>query len=224
VKRIKQEKADLGMAFDGDGDRVFFVDNNGELLTASFMGAMIAKRILKQYPGSNIIYNLVSSKIVPDTIEQYGGKPIIWKVGHALIKKQMREKDAPFGAEHSGHYYFRDFFYADSGLIASLVMLEIISDSGKPLSELKKEYAKYATIEETNFKVADKEKKLSEIRKNHSDAKKILDMDGLSFYYSDWWFNVRPSNTEPLLRLNMEANTPQRLEEMKAKLIKEIQS
>ncbi len=224
IARVKTEKADLGLAFDGDGDRVFIIDDKGERFTSSFMEALISRWVLERYPGSEILYNVVSSWLVPDVIKEAGGKPVMTPVGHAFIKKIMRERNAPFAGEHSGHYFFRDFYYADSGIIAALIMLEIISTEGIALSEIAKRYKRYFWIEETNFSVSDKAGKMAEIEAIHEDAKEILHLDGISFIYDDWWFNVRPSNTEPLLRLNMEAKTQEKLDKMKARLIKEIES
>ena len=204
---VRKEKCDFGMAFDGDADRVFFVDEKGAVVNASFISALIIKNILKKNPNEKIIYNLVCSKIVPETIEKYNGKAVMERVGHSFIKDTMKKVNAIFACEHSAHYYFRKNFNADSGLIASFIVTEIVSRENKPLSELLKEFKVYSKIEETNFEVKDKEAKLREIEKYYSKLKpkKIMKIDGISVYFDDYWLNVRPSNTEPLLRLNLEA-------------------
>ncbi len=212
---VKKEKCDFGMAFDGDADRIFFIDENGDVINASLISALIIKNILKKHPNKKIIYNLVSSKIVPETIEKYGGKAHIERVGHSFIKDTMRKINAVFACEHSAHYYFKHNFNADSGMIASLIVAEIVSKEGRKLSELLREFEVYFKIEETNFKVEDKKAKLKEIVQIYrkKNPKKIMTMDGVSVYFDDYWFNVRPSNTEPLLRLNLEADSKELMEE-----------
>jgi len=214
-KMIKKEKCDFGMAFDGDADRVFFVDENGNIVNSSMISALIIKNILRKHKNQNIIYNLVCSRIVPDTIKKYHGKAHIERVGHSFIKTTMKKINALFACEHSAHYYFKHNFNADSGIIASLIVCEIICKKNKPLSKLLKEFEIYFKIEETNFEVKDKIEKMLQI-KNHyknENPKKIMTMDGVSVEFDDWWFNVRPSNTEPLLRLNLEAVSKEIMEE-----------
>ena len=225
-KAVKKEKCDFGMAFDGDADRVFFIDENGSIINSSLISSLIIKNILKKYPNKKIIYNLVCSKIVPETIEKYGGKAVIERVGHSFIKDTMKKNNAVFGCEHSAHYYFRDNFNADSGLIASVIVSEIVSKENKPLSELLKEFEVYFKIEETNFEVEDKNKKLQQIKNYYQKKKpkKIMEMDGVSIYFDDWWLNVRPSNTEPLLRLNLEAVNEKIMKEKKKEIAKIISS
>jgi phosphomannomutase len=203
------------MAFDGDADRILFVDENGNIVNGSITSALIIKSILKKHKNEKIIYSLVCSKIVPETIEKYGGKVIMTRVGHSFMKDTMRENKAIFGCEHSAHYYFKHNFNADSGIIASLIISEIISKENKRLSELLKEFEVYYKIEETNFEVADKISKIKEIKQYYKkkNPKKIMTMDGVSVYFDDYWFNVRPSNTEPLLRLNLEAVNKELMEE-----------
>lgn len=217
-KKVVEEKADLGMAFDGDGDRIFLVDEKGESVSATVMTAMIAKRMLKKQPAARILYNLICGWIVPETIKKYGGVPSITKVGHSLIKAQMRKEDGLFAGEHSGHYYFKDLYYADSGMLASLVMLELISEDGRPLSEIAAEYNKYFLSGEINSEVADQQAKIAEIKEKYPDGN-ITQLDGLSVEYPDWRFNIRPSNTEPLLRLNVEAKSKELMEQKRDELL-----
>lgn len=221
---VKKEKCDFGMAFDGDADRIFFIDENGDVANASLVSSLIIKNILKKHKNEKIIYNLVCSKIVPETIEKYGGKAIMTRVGHSFIKDTMRKTKSIFACEHSAHYYFRHNFNADSGIIASVIVSEIISGEGKRLSELLEEFKVYSKIEETNFKVKDKAAKLKEIEQVYrkKNPKKVMTMDGVSVYFDDYWFNVRPSNTEPLLRLNLEANSKELMEEKMEEVVKVV--
>jgi len=225
-KTVKKEKCDMGMAFDGDADRVFFVDENGNIVNSSLISALLIKSILSKHKNEKIIYNLVNSKIVPETIEKYGGKAHIERVGHSFIKDTMKRINATFACEHSAHYYFKHNFNADSGIIASLIVCEIISIENKSLSTLLREFEKYYKIEETNFKVKDKKSKLKEIKKHYKEKnpKKIMTMDGISVYFDEWWFNVRPSNTEPLLRLNLEADSEKLMEEKMEEVVRVIKS
>jgi phosphomannomutase len=217
ISKVHTENADLGLAFDGDADRVFFIDELGNRVSSSLITAMVSEKILKKNQGAKIIYNVPCSKIVPETITSCGGVAIKERVGHSFIKATMKKEGALFGGEHSGHYYFKDNYFADSGLIAALIVLEIISEKNQVFSEILKKYNKYFAIEETNSEVADKNAKIQELKEKYSDAQ-IETMDGITFNYPDYWFNVRPSNTEPLLRLNLEANT----EESKNQKTKEI--
>jgi len=214
-KTVKREKCDFGMAFDGDADRVFFVDEKGNIINSSFISALLIKSILKKHGKQKIIYNLVNSNIVPETIKKFKGKAVIERVGHSFIKDTMKRINAIFACEHSAHYYFKHNFNADSGIIASLMVCEIISKKNKPLSKLVKEFEVYNKIEETNFEVKDKIKKIQQIKYYYKkkNPKKIMTLDGISVYFDDWWFNVRPSNTEPLLRLNLEADSEELMEE-----------
>ncbi|MAH33032.1 phosphomannomutase/phosphoglucomutase [archaeon] len=217
---VKEKKCDFGMAFDGDADRIFFIDENANIINSSLMSCLIIKNILEKHKNEKIIYNLVCSRIVPDTIKKYGGQPIKERVGHSFIKQTMKKINAIFGCENSAHYYFRDNFNADSGLIASLIVAEIVSKEDKKLSELLKEFQKYSTLEETNFKVDNKKSKLKKIEEFYKgkNPKKMSKLDGLSVEFDEWWFNVRPSNTEPLLRLNLEANSRDLMEEKRKEL------
>lgn len=222
-KEVTKNQANLGLAFDGDGDRVFLVDEKGKSISASVMTAIIAKRMLKENPGAKILYNLICGWIVPETIKANGGTPSITKVGHSLIKAQMRKEDGVFAGEHSGHYYFKDLYYADSGMLASLVILEVISESNYSLSEIANEYEKYFLSGEINFKVNNQKSTINRIKEKYNDGHQA-ELDGLSVEYPNWRFNVRPSNTEPLLRLNLEATTKKLMEEKTEELSKLINS
>lgn len=219
-QKVLEVKADLGMAFDGDGDRVFLVDEKGQEISATAMIAMIAREMLKKRPGAKILYGLICGWIVPETIKKYGGVASITRVGHSFVKEQMRREDGFFAGEHSGHYYFKDLSYADSGMMASLLMLELISEDGRPLSEIVAEYNKYALSGEINYEVEDKPKKIAELKEKYQDGQHS-ELDGLSVEYPNWRFNVRASNTEPLLRLNVEAKS-QKLMEEKVKELEDL--
>ena len=186
--------------------------------------AMVAIAMLKQNPGSAICYNLICSASVPEIIAQYGGRPIRTPVGHSLIKKIMRDEDAIFGGEHSGHFYFRDNWYADSGMIALLTILKLISESGQSLSDILRPLDTRVRTGELNFEVADKQGALDRlVAKYEAQGAAIDRLDGITLTFPDWWANIRPSNTEPLLRLNAEANTPELLEEKSKEVMAEIQ-
>ena len=220
-ERVLAEKADLGAAFDGDADRMFLVDEKAQPLGGDMVTAMVAKNLLKKEKGATILYNLICSKAVPQIIEGSGGRAIRTRVGHALIKPLMKKHNAVFGGEHSGHFYFRNNWFADSGLIALLVCLELISEEDKLLSALIRSIDPYFRTGEINSRVDDIPKKLKEIEKHYSFGE-IDRLDGITADFGDWWFNVRPSNTEPLLRLNIEANTKEKLEKKKQELLKLI--
>ena len=225
-KAVKEKKCDFGMAFDGDADRIFFIDENSNIINSSLISSLIIKNMLKKHKNERVIYNLVCSRIVPETIEKYGGKAIMERVGHSFIKDTMRKTKSIFACEHSAHYYFRHNFNADSGMIASLIVAEIISKENKPLSQLLKEFEKYYKIEETNFEVGGKKAKLKEIEEAYKkkNPKRIMKMDGLSVEFDYYWFNVRPSNTEALLRVNLEADTKELMEEKKEELVRVIKN
>ncbi len=208
-KKVIEEKCNFGIGFDGDADRIFFIDENGSILNSSLISSLIIKNLLKKHPRQKIIHNLVCSKIVPETIKKYNGIPMIERVGHSFIKETMRKTKALFACEHSAHYYYRENYRADSGIITSLIVAEIVSKENKPLSELLDEFTRYNTIEETSVEVKDKDAKLKEIEAIYSghNPKKISKLDGITVEFGNWWFNVRPSNTEPLLRLNLEADS-----------------
>jgi phosphomannomutase len=201
---IRDKHADVGLAFDGDADRVFLVDDRAEPLSGSLTTSIVAKGILAVHPGETVVHNLICSRAVPEIIREMGGTPVRTRVGHSFIKQVMAETGAIFGGEHSGHYYFRDNFRADSGIIAALVVLAQLSEAGVPLSELRRPFERYSDSGEINTKVADQVTAMEKVAAAYPDAP-TDHLDGLSVDAGDFWFNVRPSNTEPLLRLNLEA-------------------
>ena len=206
-KKVKREKADIGLAFDGDADRCFLIDEKGDLVNPSALTALIAVRELKSQPGSTIIYNLISSKAVAEVITENKGVGLRSRVGHSYIKSLMAESGAIFGGEHSGHFYFADFWRADSGMLAALYALAELMDSNKPLSNLLKPYNRYFSSGEINSKVKDVAKSIKAVEEKYEGKYQLDHLDGLTVTADSWWFNLRPSNTEPLLRLNVEANT-----------------
>ncbi len=220
---VKREKADLGFIFDGDGDRVFLVDEKGDFKRGDITLLLLARHFLKESPGKGIAYNLMSSKAVPEFIEKWGGKSIRTPVGFVNVREKMMEKGGILGGEVSGHYSFRDNFYCDSGLISFLVLLQVISESGEKVSDLTSSFSIYPRRPEINFKVKDKEKVLEELKEHYSDGKQDF-LDGITVEYKDWWFIARPSNTEPLLRLTIEADDERLLKEKEKELEGFIQS
>ena len=205
--RVLATGADVGLAFDGDADRVFLVDEKAQLLSGSLTTAIVADEMLAREPGGTVIHNLICSKTVPEVVREAGGTPVRTRVGHSYIKAVMAETGAVFGGEHSGHYYFRDNFRADSGLIAAIVVLDVLGRSGRPLSELRRPYERYAASGEINTEVPDPRAVIDIVAGRFPDAAQDR-LDGLTVDFGDWWFNLRPSNTEPLLRLNLEAADP----------------
>jgi phosphomannomutase len=205
--RVRATGADVGLAFDGDADRVFLVDDAGEPLSGSLTTSIVAKGVLAKHPGATILYNCICSKAVPEIVREAGGVPVRTRVGHSFIKSVMAETGAEFGGEHSAHYYFRENYRADSGSIAALVVLEQLSAADAPLSELRRPYERYSQSGEINTKVTDPHAVIERIAAAYADDEQDR-LDGLTVDKGDWWFNVRPSNTEPLLRLNLEAATP----------------
>jgi phosphomannomutase len=205
-KRVIETQADIGLAFDGDADRVFLVDENADPISGSTTTAMVAKAMLEKNPGSTILYNLICSKAVPEVVEENGGTAIKTRVGHSFIKEKMAETGAVFGGEHSGHYYFLDNYRADSGLIAAVVILELLCKAGKKMSEVRAPFERYAASGEINTEVDDQNAVMERVAAAYADAHQDT-LDGLTIDSGDWWFNLRPSNTEPLLRLNLEAPT-----------------
>ena len=211
---------DLGAAFDGDADRVFLVDQKGRLVGGDILTAMVASRMLDQHPGSAIVYNLISSRGVPELIEAKGGRPIRSRVGHSYIKETMRREDAVFGGEHSGHFYFRDNWYADSGMAALLYALELLSQAGKPLSDVIAPLDRRFRSGELNSEVEDTAMVVRAIEDRYrAEGAEIDHLDGATVSFPDWWFNVRASNTQPLLRLNVEADDPETLEAKTAEIL-----
>jgi phosphomannomutase len=215
IDRVRASGADLGIAWDGDADRCFFIDGNGEFCDGDFICALLARAALVKNPGSTILYDPRSSRAVPDLVAAEGGRSDLSRVGHAFFKARMREEGAVFGGEVSGHYYFRDFWNADSGTIPALLVLELLSVDGRSLGELMAEFrSRYFISGEINSEVADPAAKITEITERYGDGKQAT-LDGISVDYPEWHFNVRPSNTEPLLRLNLESLVSR--EDMKAK-------
>ena len=205
VEKVRETGADLGIAWDGDADRCFFIDGSGEFCDGDFVCALLARAALAKEPGATVLYDPRSSRAVPDLVAAEGGRSALSRVGHAFFKQRMREESAVFGGEVSGHYYFRDFWCADSGTIPALSMLELLSVDGRSLAELMAEFrSRYFISGEINSEVADPEAKIAEIAERYADGEQSW-LDGISVDYPDWHFNVRPSNTEPLLRLNLES-------------------
>jgi phosphomannomutase len=207
IRKTLEEKADFGVAYDGDADRCFFVDDAGEFVPGDFTTALFAETILGREPGGKVIYDVRASWAVPEAIEQAGGEPLVNRVGHAFIKQRMREVDAVFGGEVSAHYYFRDFSQADSGTIPFLLMCELVSKRGSLSKVLEQFRTRYFITGEINTPVADVPAKLVELEERFGPQGTVSHLDGLSVEADDWHFNVRPSNTEPLLRLNLEARS-----------------
>jgi len=206
IDRVKSTGADLGIAWDGDADRCFFIDGNGSFCDGDFICALLARSVLQKNPGATILYDPRSSRAVPDLVAAEGGHSDLSRVGHAFFKARMREEGAVFGGEVSGHYYFRDFWNADSGTIPALLVLELLSLDGRTLAELMEEFrAKYFISGEINSEVEDQEAKMREIEERYGEGAEVTHLDGVSIDFPDWHFNVRPSNTEPLLRLNLES-------------------
>jgi phosphomannomutase len=221
VAKVSEEKADLGVAYDGDADRCFFVDDTGEFVPGDFVTALLAESVLEKEPGANVIYDVRASWAVPRAIESAGGVPLVNRVGHAFIKHRMREEDAVFAGEVSAHYYFRDFSQADTGVVPFLLMLELISRRGRRLSEILAPFReRYFLTGELNTPVAAVPRKLQELKDRYAaEGGRISHLDGLSVDFDDWHFNVRPSNTEPLLRLNLEALSQARMEEKRDEVL-----
>jgi phosphomannomutase len=221
LRRVVVEQGlDLGAAFDGDADRVFLIDERGEFVGGDVLTAMVATRMLERDPGAAIVYNLISSRGVPEAIASHGGRPIRSRVGHSYIKETMRAEDAVFGGEHSGHFYFRDNWYADSGMAALLFALEMVSEAGKPLSEVIAPLDHRFRSGEINSEVADPAAVMRAIEERYrAQGAEIDHLDGITVSFPDWWFNVRASNTQPLLRLNVEADDKATLETKAAEVL-----
>jgi len=207
-RAVLEHGADLGLAFDGDADRCFVVDERAQIVSPSVLTALIAARELAREPGATVIHNLITSRAVPEIITEHGGKPVRTRVGHSFIKARMAETGAVFGGEHSGHFYFRDFWFADSGMLAALHVLAALGGQGMPLSQLLARYGRYVASGEINSEVADQRGATEAVRRAFAGRPGVSmdELDGLTVAGQDWWFNVRPSNTEPLLRLNVEAS------------------
>jgi phosphomannomutase len=212
-KAVKENHADIGLAFDGDADRCFVVDERGEIVSPSVIAGLVATRELAREPGATVIHNLITSRAVPEIISEHGGTPVRTRVGHSFIKAKMAETNAIFGGEHSGHFYFRDFWFADSGMLAALHVLAALGHDNRPLSEMLKDFSRYVDSGEINSEVADQAATTAKVRNAYSERPGVTldELDGLTVSGDDWWFNVRPSNTEPLLRLNVEAATQEQM-------------
>jgi phosphomannomutase len=227
VERVVRDRADIGIAWDGDADRCFFIDGSGEFVAGDFVTALLAEAFLLRHPGAKIVYDLRASYAVKDMVAKYGGTALMNRVGHAFFKQRMREEGAIFGGEVTGHYYFRDNFYADNGFVPALLMLELMSRKGQTLHELLAPLrAKYFISGEINTKMPDMkvvQEKVDALSARYSDAKTYT-MDGVSVEYPEWHFNVRASNTEPLIRLNLEATTEQRMEQKRDEVLSFIRS
>jgi phosphomannomutase len=225
VERVVKEKADIGIAWDGDADRCFFIDGTGEFIAGDFVTALLAEAFLIKYPGSKIVYDVRASFAVKDVVARYGGTALMNRVGHAFFKRRMREEGAIFGGEVTGHYYFRDNFYADNGFIPALLILELMSRKGQTLHQLLEPLrAKYFISGEVNTKVSDQalvQKKIEGLAARYSNARTYM-LDGFSAEFDDWHFNVRGSNTEPMLRLNLEATTQKKMEEQRDEVLEFI--
>ncbi len=225
-ERVRTEGADIGLAFDGDADRCFLVDERGEAVSPSTLTALIAARELAKEPGSTIIHNLITSRAVPELVTELGGTPVRTRVGHSYIKATMAQTEAIFGGEHSGHFYFRDFWKADSGMLAALHALAALAETAAPLSELLSSYERYVVSGEINSTVTDQASIVDGLEKQHADVDGVTTdrLDGLTVSHDDWWFNVRPSNTEPLLRLNAEGRDRATMERVRDEILTIIRS
>ena len=221
-ERVRSTEAALGVAFDGDGDRVILVDEQGNAVSSDLVTVMIAKKLLAKNPDAPVVYDLRSSRVVAEEITNAGGTPVQERVGHSHIKATMRNRQAVFGGELSGHYYFRDNFYADSGMIALIEVLNIMSAANAPLSQIVAPLRRYWSTGEINFEVADVDHTLHAVEEKFKDGR-ISHLDGLSVQYEDWWFNLRPSNTEPLVRLNLEAESRELMERGRQEVVAVIE-
>jgi phosphomannomutase len=218
-KAVVEHGADIGLAFDGDADRCFVIDANGDPVSPSAITALVAVRELAKHPGSTIIHNLITSSAVPEIVREHGGTPVRTRVGHSFIKAEMARTGAAFGGEHSAHYYFRDFWGADTGMLAAMHVIAALGESDRPLSELAAEYERYVASGEINSRVEDAAAKLDEVRRHFADQE-LDQLDGLTVRFPDGaWINLRPSNTEPLLRLNVEAQTAERMAQLRDEVL-----
>ncbi|MCA1719215.1 MAG: phosphomannomutase/phosphoglucomutase [Actinobacteria bacterium] len=225
-ERVVAEGADFGVAFDGDADRCFVVTEKGVTISGDILATLVAKNVLEKEPGAAIIYSAVCSKALPELVRREGGRPIRTKAGHSIIKPEMRKHDAAFGGEHSGHFYFRDNYFADSGIIAMLTVAELVGRQEEPLSELLVPIDPYFRSGEINSEVEDQDEVMKKVEEHYAerDDPEIDHLDGLTVDYGDWWFNLRPSNTEPLLRLNVEASDRETMEKERGELLDLIRS
>ncbi|GAB3799385.1 phosphomannomutase/phosphoglucomutase [Micromonospora zhanjiangensis] len=223
-RAVREHGADLGLAFDGDADRCFAVDERGEPVSPSAITALVAVRELAKHPGSTVIHNLITSRAVPEIVAEHGGRPVRSRVGHSFIKAEMARTDAVFGGEHSAHYYFRDFWFADTGMLAAMHLLAALGEQDRPLSELAEKYERYVASGEINSTVPDQAAKMSEVRRAYPDAE-ADELDGLTLRFPDGaWINLRASNTEPLLRLNVEAPTAERMTALRDEVLGRVRA
>lgn len=223
IEKVKEVGADLGIAWDADADRAYFIDEKGNFVHGDFATALLSILFLKKTPGANIVYDLRASNVVPDTIKKYGGVPHMQKVGHSHIKKMMRETDSVFGGEVSGHYYFSDNHFMDNGFIPALMILQLLSESGKPLSEFIRDLGEYYVSGEINSEVKDRKKVIEVLKDKYADANQTF-LDGISIEYSDWRCNIRPSANDPVIRLNLEANSQKLMEEKRDEVLEIIRN
>lgn len=223
AEAVREKKADVGIMFDGDTDRIFFLDEKGNFVPADVTMLLLAKEVLHKQPGASIAYNLICSRAVPEFIKRWGGKPIRTAVGYVNVSQALLHQGAVMGGELSAHYSFRSNFSADSGMVAALMVLELLSQENRPLSELVKELSPYAKSPEVNLEVQDKDNVLNKIKNHYRDAE-IDELDGITVQYKDWWCNVRPSNTEPLLRVTVEADSAELLEDKKSEVLQVIKN
>jgi phosphomannomutase len=224
IAKLKEVHADVGLTFDGDADRVFFVDDTGRFVSGTLITALLARHILKNHPGEYVLYSAVCGRIVPQTIEKYGGKYVRVRVGHSFMKNYMKKYSAIFAGEHSGHYYHRDFYNSESGVLTALMMLTLISEDGRKFSDIVSDVDMYPSSGEINFKINNIPEVMGTLRSTYKKADSIDELDGLSIWYKTYWMNIRASKTEPLLRLNVEADTKQLLEKKTQEIVKLIQS
>lgn len=224
VNKVLETKADLGIAWDADCDRVYFIDENGKYIDGDFITALLAKHFIEKHPGARIVYDIRASFVVKDTVEKLGGFAYSEKVGHTYIKLTMRNKDAIFGGEVSGHYYYKDNAYADNGFIAPLILLELISKTNQPISKIIKDLGEYYVSGEINSEVKNVEEVIAKIKQNYKNANKIDVLDGISIYFDDFHFNVRPSSNDPVIRLNLEANSQALMEQKRDEILNLIRS
>jgi phosphomannomutase len=224
--KVRETGADIGLAFDGDADRCFLVDERGEIVSPSVLTALIAARELEKEPGSTVIHNLITSRAVPQIVTERGGTPVRTRVGHSFIKATMAETDAIFGGEHSGHFYFRDFWRADSGMLAALHALAALAETDAPLSRVLADYTRFRATGEINSTVQDQQSVMDAIEREYAghEGVEVDHLDGLTVTHDEWWFNVRPSNTEPLLRLNAEAGDDVTLETLRDEVLARIRA
>lgn len=224
--KVREGAADVGLAFDGDADRCFLVDERGDIVSPSVLTALIAARELKKEPGATIIHNLITSRAVSEIVSELGGTPVRTRVGHSFIKARMAETNAIFGGEHSGHFYFRDFWRADSGMLAALHALAALAETDRPLSELLAQYSRFVTSGEINSRVDDQRAVLKELEDRYATREGVTvdHVDGLTITHDDWWFNVRASNTEPLLRLNAEGDNEETMARIRDDVLATIRS